>query len=846
MTETAIISYAERLNRYQKWADSQPLPPKRFAPTDLPSVAIITVPNQRTSGTAPFHTHFSALASCLAAGTIHTTRYEWRVFNSFGEQVGYWINDPRCEGRKINTAQASGGNFIFDHVFETDDTYTVTLDITTYDTDGTVHDTDQDTQDIIVNAFDGSDYYFSAAGNDTTGDGSIGTPWRSFDKAHKWIDDNALPANGVRMNFNRGDTYDNDQQSHSKSGSKDQPIIFQAYGSGARPVITCNAAADRCFPLTITGYRVLDLDFRGPGIGTSTGNFATDTNGDVLVLRVNVQDFQAGFGWDTGTVDNFLVQETTFNVQYYANYAKAMRYMAYLGCDFGYNRNLAGRETLFRTQSVIQLTIRACRGDGGADDKECITIRGDSQYVLVQDSYFSVGVNDPGHGVSPFIIKAQNPAFEENQRDIIVERCRFYAGDTFGSSAVGPSSRGIDVTVRNCICVTDYLPMKDFFSLDKNGHAASLEPTGNHVYGNSSYNGNASVSGTAVIIRVGSSVAYSGADFLARNNAYSMPNVTSSYSVFVTELPNDANYLNAQFLIDHNYGYYPNASTPTIIASCDSEYTVAGWQATGNGRGVGSALTDPKFNNAASADFTPQSDSPLIADGVAVPGFFDDYWGHDRTLASPSVGALEHTLPTFTSCTPAKGTSAGGTSVTIAGTNFYGTRSVTVNGVACTSLVEVSDTSITCITPAATAAGPQDIIITGDYGSVTEAAGFNYTLTASVAGTSTASGVLSFSGSLAGAAAGTSTAVSVLTGVGSLISTAAGTSTGAGVLVGVGSLVSTSAGTSTAAGVIQGTGKLIGVSAGTSVAVAIVASSTSATSIADEEYVIQYVPTVIG
>lgn len=70
-------------------------------------------------------------------------------------------------------------------------------------------------------------YYFSAAGNDTTGDGSIGSPWRTFDKAVSQI------GPGIDCLFNRGDSFP------ASDGLTINPPdgTMGAYGSGGRPVI---------------------------------------------------------------------------------------------------------------------------------------------------------------------------------------------------------------------------------------------------------------------------------------------------------------------------------------------------------------------------------------------------------------------------------------------------------------------------------------------------------------------------------------------------------------------------------------------------------------------------------
>ncbi len=73
-------------------------------------------------------------------------------------------------------------------------------------------------------------------------------------------------------------------------------------------------------------------------------------------------------------------------------------------------------------------------------------------------------------------------------------------------------------------------------------------------------------------------------------------------------------------------------------------------------------------------------------------------------------------IPTVTNVNPGAGPITGGTAITITGTNFVGTPTVTVGGSACTSVVLVSPTTITCVTPAH-AAGQVEVIVTTTNGS---------------------------------------------------------------------------------------------------------------------------------
>jgi len=82
--------------------------------------------------------------------------------------------------------------------------------------------------------------------------------------------------------------------------------------------------------------------------------------------------------------------------------------------------------------------------------------------------------------------------------------------------------------------------------------------------------------------------------------------------------------------------------------------------------------------------------------------------------------------PTVTGVTPATGSEAGGTPVTIAGTGLTGATAVTFGGVPATSVTPVSDTSVTAVTPAH-APGPVDVVVTTPGGDGTLPGGFTYT-----------------------------------------------------------------------------------------------------------------------
>ncbi|MBX7210334.1 MAG: cadherin-like beta sandwich domain-containing protein [Verrucomicrobiaceae bacterium] len=83
--------------------------------------------------------------------------------------------------------------------------------------------------------------------------------------------------------------------------------------------------------------------------------------------------------------------------------------------------------------------------------------------------------------------------------------------------------------------------------------------------------------------------------------------------------------------------------------------------------------------------------------------------------------------PTVTGIVPSGGSTAGGTSVTITGTDFTGATAVTIGGAAATSVNVVNATTITCTTPAH-AAGTASVLVTTPGGTNAANTLFTYAL----------------------------------------------------------------------------------------------------------------------
>ena len=114
----------------------------------------------------------------------------------------------------------------------------------------------------------------------------------------------------------------------------------------------------------------------------------------------------------------------------------------------------------------------------------------------------------------------------------------------------------------------------------------------------------------------------------------------------------------------------------------------------------------------------------------------------DSQTGTLSSGFTYVAAPTVTNIVPAAGPVAGGTPVTITGTGFVSGATVTIGGVAATSVTWVNATTITA-TSAAVAAGAKDVVVTNpDSQFGTLAAGFTYAAVPTITNISPNSGPL--------------------------------------------------------------------------------------------------------
>jgi hypothetical protein len=112
----------------------------------------------------------------------------------------------------------------------------------------------------------------------------------------------------------------------------------------------------------------------------------------------------------------------------------------------------------------------------------------------------------------------------------------------------------------------------------------------------------------------------------------------------------------------------------------------------------------------------------------------------DGQSSTAATGFLYVAPPTIIGVTPSSGPSAGGTAVTISGSNFTAGATVTVGSAAATGVTVVNSSTISAVTPAG-ATGPASIKVTNPDGqSATATAAFTYSPPPTVGGVTPSSG----------------------------------------------------------------------------------------------------------
>lgn len=162
---------------------------------------------------------------------------------------------------------------------------------------------------------------------------------------------------------------------------------------------------------------------------------------------------------------------------------------------------------------------------------------------------------------------------------------------------------------------------------------------------------------------------------------------------------------------------------PIITSTSTSSGPVAG--------GNTISINGINLSTATSVQFGPNSATPTIISDSQIEVVVPAGSPGSVTISITTVGGISSGIsynyidsPSIATAIPTSGTTLGGTSVTITGSNLSSTTSVTFGGIGA-SFGVINSTTLTAITPAGTA-GDVDIVITTTAGSATAVGAFTY------------------------------------------------------------------------------------------------------------------------
>jgi hypothetical protein len=156
---------------------------------------------------------------------------------------------------------------------------------------------------------------------------------------------------------------------------------------------------------------------------------------------------------------------------------------------------------------------------------------------------------------------------------------------------------------------------------------------------------------------------------------------------------------------------YISGLSPSVVPIAGGDLVTIsgiGFDSTSSVTVNGSDATDVTYNMDGSLTFTA---------GPGIYGTLADVIVTTGIITSNMVTYMYVDSPSITSVVPSSGTTAGGTPITITGTNFLN-ATVTIGGKNVTNLIVVSSTKITCTTPAGSS-GPVTLVV--DVGDTTTA-----------------------------------------------------------------------------------------------------------------------------
>ncbi len=453
----------------------------------------------------------------------------------------------------------------------------------------------------------GTNYIFVATnGNDSTGDGTIGKPYRTIQKGANM----ASPGSSVQI---RAGTY-NEEVTIPNSGNEGAWITFMPYNN-ENVTVTGNGTRNYCIYATGRAYIQIDgINFRDtlkPGIEIENSHDVTIENCTFYNCKTSTTPpFDADHGSITFSrsaegpdMYNFLIQNCTIEMA------------------TGIKRTGSGIE-LFRI-------------------KYGVTIR--NNLIFSNDYSMKDGINtfpeSEDEGSAPFLESCDiynnvfygcdDDGFQLEGGD---KNMRIWGNNVSASGSSGGDTIGIatcPVVVGPCYVFRNTVWMHT----DKYSTGTKM---GKESYGRLYYYHNTFylVGGSGDTGKNGLSQTNSGlGNIVARNNIiYSSRYIIETYSGSDPAYPSD---------FDYDFLYTTDTGTPRFVKWNGEGYrTLVAFQTIGQEL-HGISVADVGFTDPANGDLTLQSDSPAINTGVILPGFNDANSPWPYTGSAPDIGAYE-------------------------------------------------------------------------------------------------------------------------------------------------------------------------------------------------------------
>ncbi len=414
--------------------------------------------------------------------------------------------------------------------------------------------------------------------------------------------------------------------------------------------------------------------------------------------------------------------------------------------------------TVVTVDSSTQVRVTAPSGDAGSVVDVVLT-NGDGQAVTFADALTYVAVEV----VSTVVSISPSAGSETGGTDLTITGTNFVAGDSLGvvvggnlASVVAEDNFASNVTWASPTQITATTPPGTAGDVDVvvvNGDGQIAIAEGAFTYVTGDVPTITSVNPLAGTEAGGTQLTISGTNFgegdslnvAVGGQAATGVTVDSATQITVTTPPGTAGSV-VDVVVTNGDGLVITAAGAFTYVALDSVVTVAGVSPSAGPEAGGTQLTISGANFVA-GEYLKVTVGGEVATGVTVDS------ATQITATTPSgtagaavdvkvtngdgqvvtsVGAFTYTDgsgPLIDSISPATGSEAGGTQLTITGVNYVtgGSLSVTVDGQAASGVTVDSSTQITAITPSGTAGSAVDVVVVnGDGQDVTATGAFTY------------------------------------------------------------------------------------------------------------------------